>query len=41
MLPSLNLPYQLKHVCMYVYMTGTVNKHYFEIEGDGKGKPYQ
>ena len=41
MLPSLNLPYQLKHVCMYVYMIGTVNKHYFEVEGDGKGKPYQ
>ena len=45
MLPSLNLLYQIKHVCMYVcmyvYMTGTVNGHYFEVEGDGKGKPYE
>ncbi|CAH3046088.1 unnamed protein product [Porites lobata] len=31
----------MKHVCMYVYMTGTVNKHYFEVEGDGKGKPHE
>ena len=24
-----------------VYMSGTVNGHYFEVEGDGKGKPYE
>ena len=41
MLPSLHLLYQIKYVCMYVYMTGTVNGHYFEVEGDGKGKPYE
>ena len=22
-------------------MSGTVNGHYFEVEGDGKGKPYE
>nr|BBV24633.1 chromoprotein [Acropora tenuis] len=24
-----------------VFMSGTVNGHYFEVEGDGKGKPYE
>ena len=24
-----------------VYMSGTVNGHYFEVESDEKGKPYE
>nr|BAE93225.1 large stokes shift fluorescent protein [Montipora sp. 20] len=30
-----------KQMTYKVYMSGTVNGHYFEVEGDGKGKPYE
>nr|BAX00667.1 fluorescent protein [Acropora digitifera] len=30
-----------KQMTYKIYMSGTVNGHYFEVEGDGKGKPYE
>ena len=31
----------LKDMNMKFEMKGSVNGHYFEIEGEGKGKPYE